>query len=479
MGPLYPQWFGAVGDGVADDTVPLQRTFDAAVGRQLKVVLPRAAYRTTATLTISTAYYDEFVTEGWGEIRSEVPAGTYAIVLYNCLYSRFHFNLRSTGNGLKVTFHALFNTISGSYWSSSGRAATKPALGSGSIGILLDNPGTHAIYFNHLVRPIVREFDTAIWVSHLANANIIDEPHFQDYWYGIVLDGGETYVNGGFGHHAFGAGGVYTEAFHLTSNASFNVISGTVLEPGPSSVSWVADAGAERNVIDVMDNTSFKFIDDSAYGLGDAQLNKWREWFYEYQNLAEGTYYRASKLTNVGPYWREEQVRLFYSSYNAATGGIVSGRVTASVRLTTAGSITVSTLEHVTLTQYGYGAAEFRGWDVVSATEVAPVFYVTSGGTNTTTCVLRLWIDLGQFHPAVRLLETTVAPAAQTPPLEVKGDRVNLLKELAIPVVPTASLPAAGAAQNGRILIEDGGAGVGNLILYKGGQRFRITGTSF
>jgi hypothetical protein len=40
-------------------------------------------------------------------------------------------------------------------------------------------------------------------------------------------------------------------------------------------------------------------------------------------------------------------------------------------------------------------------------------------------------------------------------------------------VVATASLPAAGATEDGRILIEDGGAGVKNLVLYAGGQRFR------
>lgn len=43
-------------------------------------------------------------------------------------------------------------------------------------------------------------------------------------------------------------------------------------------------------------------------------------------------------------------------------------------------------------------------------------------------------------------------------------------------VVATASLPAAGAANDGRILIEDVGAGDRNLIIYAGGQRFRIDG---
>lgn len=43
-------------------------------------------------------------------------------------------------------------------------------------------------------------------------------------------------------------------------------------------------------------------------------------------------------------------------------------------------------------------------------------------------------------------------------------------------IVPTASLPAAAAAMNGHMLIEDAGAGNRNLIIYAGSERFRIDG---
>ena len=43
-------------------------------------------------------------------------------------------------------------------------------------------------------------------------------------------------------------------------------------------------------------------------------------------------------------------------------------------------------------------------------------------------------------------------------------------------VVATGSLPAAAAARDGTILIEDAAAGDRNLIIYAGGQRFRIDG---
>jgi hypothetical protein len=43
-------------------------------------------------------------------------------------------------------------------------------------------------------------------------------------------------------------------------------------------------------------------------------------------------------------------------------------------------------------------------------------------------------------------------------------------------VVLTADLPAAGALQDGMIVIEDGGAGNRNLVFYAGAQRFRVDG---
>lgn len=52
--------------------------------------------------------------------------------------------------------------------------------------------------------------------------------------------------------------------------------------------------------------------------------------------------------------------------------------------------------------------------------------------------------------------------------------------DIRIPVIATASLPAAGAQNDRRIVIEDAGAGDRNLIIYAEGQRFRIDGgTSF
>jgi hypothetical protein len=65
--------------------------------------------------------------------------------------------------------------------------------------------------------------------------------------------------------------------------------------------------------------------------------------------------------------------------------------------------------------------------------------------------------------------------AALTTVFSWDTDGLNL-KSAKVDVIATASLPAAGSTQDGRLVIEDNGAGDRNLIVYAGGQRFRIDG---
>jgi len=63
--------------------------------------------------------------------------------------------------------------------------------------------------------------------------------------------------------------------------------------------------------------------------------------------------------------------------------------------------------------------------------------------------------------------------------LILKGTRVKLQASTSrfhTAVVATASLPAAGSAEDGSLLIEDAGAGNRNIIIYAGAERFRIDG---
>jgi len=61
-------------------------------------------------------------------------------------------------------------------------------------------------------------------------------------------------------------------------------------------------------------------------------------------------------------------------------------------------------------------------------------------------------------------------------PSHVMAETDGTRRRMPLSVVLTASLPAAAAAEDGTILIEDGGTGDRNLIVYAGGERFRIDG---
>ncbi len=92
-----------------------------------------------------------------------------------------------------------------------------------------------------------------------------------------------------------------------------------------------------------------------------------------------------------------------------------------------------------------------------------------------------IWVqshNSDQIFPAFSVW-TGVNSTPPTAKFQVLGNgRVKVANggKVHIPVIATASLPAAAAAEDGSIVIEDNGTGDRNLIIYAGGQRFRIDG---
>jgi hypothetical protein len=80
----------------------------------------------------------------------------------------------------------------------------------------------------------------------------------------------------------------------------------------------------------------------------------------------------------------------------------------------------------------------------------------------------------------VRLINVVTDPNGAPVDIDDQGTNtlwINTNGRTKLPVVATASLPAAGATEDGRLLIEDAG-GVGNLIFYVDGARYRVAGTA-
>jgi hypothetical protein len=87
------------------------------------------------------------------------------------------------------------------------------------------------------------------------------------------------------------------------------------------------------------------------------------------------------------------------------------------------------------------------------------------------TNVVPTILNLRKMDPA-----TTKMVSVSTGDAFRVGERLIAKAGIDTRIVATASLPAAAAAMDGHVLIEDAAVGDRNLIIYAGGQRFRIDG---
>jgi len=83
---VYPQWWGAMGDGDSDDTSAIQAAIDSCN----RVVLPPGQYKATSTLLVNDRMGFQLI--GAGMKTTTLVAGTPGMVLFrvrNCIYSSF------------------------------------------------------------------------------------------------------------------------------------------------------------------------------------------------------------------------------------------------------------------------------------------------------------------------------------------------------------------------------------------------------
>lgn len=203
---------------------------------------------------------------------------------------------------------------------------------------------------------------------------------------------------------------------------------------------------------------------------------------------------------------------IFYSPYHEGNGTIVSGTTTSATNLSIGSTIGASaTLEFgssigATLLATASGAFQSRTgiqlglilspftaqqgtlhvsrtgvtnvWNTSAAEGGVPVFGHTD--TSLANVMLMQLMATGVLADSDFRLGSRSANLGDIGMAAFRrstGIARNIyVTRLVTDVIATANLPAAGVSEDGRVIIEDAGAGDRNLIIYAGSQRFRIDG---
>jgi len=117
--------YGAIGDGVADDTEAIERTIEAA-GKGGHIYFPKGTYRTTRTLNFLADQYIEGTSGSWGDnvpnsaIKFDIRDGKGIYCLYGNVFERMRFDGPGFGTlgtiGLHVKNYATVRDCGFYHW---------------------------------------------------------------------------------------------------------------------------------------------------------------------------------------------------------------------------------------------------------------------------------------------------------------------------------------------------------------------------
>lgn len=150
-----------------------------------------------------------------------------------------------------------------------------------------------------------------------------------------------------------------------------------------------------------------------------------------------------------------------YTWFDGRTGGSpVAGRFRIETAANMPAVLQLRAHSTVAPSDYALVSEIDNTWSIYRAYETLPVKVVHGDANGNLTAI-------GQIRST---LPTGTAPFQVSSKTKV----ANLTSER-VEIVTTASLPTAGAAEDGRIMIEDCGTNCANIVIYKGGQRFRAS----
>lgn len=422
---MHPE-YGAVGDGVADDTAAIQAAIDDAITDDGGVVwIPPGNFLVTSTLTIPYCNYGlELRCAPAAVLNAQtLAAGTFAIDLVGAYHARLLITLLSTGNGVRIrnegtaaVNNSLYNSIlPGSRIAGPGRAASKTAIGVGSVGVLFGSVDSgDSNYFHWLSRVKIAEFDTCVRMDADANGQRLNDLQLESYWYGVDIDADECVWSGGFCHFSGGnSSSEKTEGYRIRAGRTFNTIRDVTMEPGGDSQAGYIEAGASGNTVDIQDNTGGSSTDlgtNNSINTASAGTN------YAWGGLLENTFYRLGSF-DFPTDSNMDTVVLEYTSRAPSTTGRSTGRVVATVNRSSAGVIAIANVQS-DHTGSALGYARFAGWQV-SGDTIYPVFYITNNGTATDSCEISVKMRGGGAY--VRSSSTTTSAGLLGTPGSASG----------------------------------------------------------
>lgn len=381
--------FGAVGDGVSDDTLAIQ----AAIASGAKKITLHGVYKFVGML----------------EIPSNITlcGDSYSSTVVNVTNAGF--GIRFTGGGATLKHLAIncsqdgvdmstligvctLNTIAHCKILGPGRGASSAIVGTGAetFGISFNysrNAGAYACYYNTFKDSYIRGFDVGVVFDALAgapenggNGNRCINLQMADYWVGYKIAAMENEVIGGFFNNSLGnSSSDYGVAYWLTNGATYNYISPAIGEPGNFNARFKIEAGCDRNTItdkysnfsqgDILSggNTSFHSIHNKVFGSA----------------LTEGTYYTHKVVNSLGTDFVSGILEVAWVGKAATISSVGAGK--ALLKLWKSGSGAAVLCEYLDLTQTRTGAPIIFAGVYLSGTEIHLVWRARDNTTATSS----------------------------------------------------------------------------------------------
>jgi hypothetical protein len=376
--------FGAVGNGVADDTVAIHGAIVSGAGA---VYLPKGTYKYTGQLTLPNGV--NIFGDGMYVTTIDITYAGYAVIIQGIGSEIRDLTAICSQEGVKFqtpqssVAYTLFNQLTRVKLIGPGRAATY--AGRSTHGVLFDfmTLAGSATFFNTVRDCVITQFDDAITFdgdtgspSTGGNANHALNNQLENYWIAYNIRSIENDIRGGFLHAASGSGSDITVGYRFENGAFNNAVTPATGEPGTLTRLYYAEAGTYNNN-----------IDDGAYNYPTPSIDLGNNNFrrnYQ-QSLTQGSlienHYYTVPIAEAMPTNSSAVFTLSYSSNAAALNSASCGTINIYVYRTT-GSVTVSFFGKNIATA-GTGAIDFEGLFVNGSNVPHLVFYASNNGTAT------------------------------------------------------------------------------------------------